>query len=145
MYRHILVPTDGSEGSERAIREAVNLAELTGGTVHGLYVIDTRDYNVLPESKWLTIEDEFTEEAERALGTIRKTAEAATVHVTTALARGVPAEEILDYVEENDVDLIVMGTHGRTGLNRVLVGSVTERVIRRATVPIHIVRLAEGE
>ncbi|MFB6085415.1 MAG: universal stress protein [Halodesulfurarchaeum sp.] len=145
MYRNILIPTDGSEGSTRAISEAVNLAELTGGTVHGLYVIDTRDYNVLPESKWLTIEDEFTEEAERALGTVRETAEEASVHVTTDIARGVPAEEILDYVDENDIDLIVMGTHGRTGLNRVLVGSVTERVIRRATVPIQIVRLEEGE
>ncbi|MFB6106575.1 MAG: universal stress protein [Halobacteriaceae archaeon] len=141
MYRTILVPTDGSDGAQRAIQEAVSLADLTGATVHGLYVVDTRDYNTLPESKWVSLQDELRAEGERALDAVQAAAEDADVAVETAVVRGVPHEEILDYAADHDADLLVMGTHGRTGFDHFLLGSVTEKVVRRSPVPVHVVRL----
>ena len=145
MYRHVLIPTDGSDGAQRAIREGVELAELTGATVHGLYVVDTRDYNTLPESKWLSLQDELEAAGDAAVATVRTEAEAAGVDVETAIARGVPHSVILDYVDANEIDLVVMGTHGRTGFNRFLLGSVTEKVIRSSAVPVHVVRIDEDD
>ena len=144
MYRDILIPTDGSEGARRAIREAVDLADLTGATLHGLAVVDTREYNTLPESKWARLRADLDAEREADAAVVREAAEAADVDVVTAVRRGVPHQEILSYVEETDCDLVVMGTHGRTGLDRMLLGSVTENVVRASRVPVHVVRIDGG-
>ncbi|MFB6178126.1 MAG: universal stress protein [Halorientalis sp.] len=140
MYDKILIPTDGSESARQAIREGTELAALTDAEIHGLYVVDTRDYNTLPEPKWVTLEDELEAEGETAVDLVQSEANAAGLDAVTAVTRGVPHESILEYAADNDVDLIVMSTHGRTGFDRFLVGSVTENVIRRATIPVHVVR-----
>ncbi|ELZ28725.1 UspA domain-containing protein [Halogeometricum pallidum JCM 14848] len=145
MYQQILIPTDGSAGATKAIHEGVRLADLTGATVHGLYVVDTRDYNTLPESKWLTLADELEAAGETALEAIQAEAEAVGVPSETAIRKGIPHEEILRYVGDHDIDLIVMGTHGRTGFNRFLIGSVTEKIIRQTPIPVHIVRINEDD
>jgi len=145
MYEHILIPTDGSDGARKAIREAVELADLTDATVHGLYVIDTRDYNTLPESKWLSLQDEFESAGETATAVVQSEADARDVDAVTSITRGVPHEEILQYTEDNDIDLVVMGTHGRSGFNRFLLGSVTEKVLRQSPVPVHVVRINEDD
>lgn len=103
MYNRILVPTDGSDGSQQTIDEAIALAELTGATIHGLYVIDTRDYSTLPESKWLTIEDELETEGTRTLDTLRQHADRVNIDVTTELARGIPSDEILTHADDRDL------------------------------------------
>ncbi|MFB6113908.1 MAG: universal stress protein [Halodesulfurarchaeum sp.] len=144
MYDHILVPTDGSEGNEQTIAEAIDLAGLTGATIHGLYVIDTRDYSTLPESKWITLEEELQSAGERALDEIRESGGEAGVDVTTNITRGIPHERIVEYADENDIDLVIMGTHGRTGLNRFLIGSVTEKVIRSSSVPVLVLRIQQS-
>lgn len=145
MYDHILVPTDGAPGNDVAVQEALDLAGLSGGTVHAQYVIDTRDYSTLPEAKWLTLESEFEEQGEAAVQEIADAAAARDVPAETVVERGLPHERILEYADENDVDVVVMGTHGRTGLNRFLIGSVTEKVIRSADVPVMVVRIAGGD
>jgi len=145
MYDTILIPTDGSDGARKAIREGVQLADLSGATIHGLYVIDTRDYNTLPESKWLSLQDEFESTGETATEVVQSKADARDVDAVTSITRGVPHEEILAYIENNDIDLVVMGTHGRSGFNRFLLGSVTEKVIRRSPIPVHIVRINDDE
>ena len=144
MYGRILVPTDGSDGSRRAIEEAVGMAELTGATLHGLYVVDTRDYNTLPESKWLDLEDELRAQGEDALDVVRDAAESG-VEVETRIERGIPHEEILAYAEAEGIDLVVMGTHGRTGLDRFLIGSVAEKVVRSADVPVLVINLGADQ
>ena len=63
------------------------------------------------------------------------------VTVVTAMRRGSPVDEILSYVEGEGMDVVVMGTHGRSGVSRFLLGSVAERVIRRSPVPVHVVRV----
>jgi len=143
MYERILVPTDGAPGTERAIEEALDLAELSEGTVHALYVVDTRDYSTLPESKWLALKSEFEERGETVVGEVADRAEARAVPVETAVERGLPHEAILQYADERDADVVVMGTHARTGLNRFLIGSVTEKIIRSAERPVLVVRLED--
>lgn len=141
MYERILVPTDGAASTELAIEEALDLAELSGGTVHALYVVDTRDYNTLPEAKWLDLASEFEDQGEQAVATVAERAEERGVPVETAVERGLPHESILAYAEQREMDAVVMGTHGRTGLNRFLIGSVTEKVIRSSDVPVLVVRI----
>ncbi|MFA9517001.1 universal stress protein [Halopenitus sp. H-Gu1] len=141
MYDQILVATDGSDGSTKAITEALGLADLSDATLHALYVVDTRDYSTLPESKWLTIEDQLTEQGERAVGAVEHLGTEGGVETVTAITRGIPHEEILAYVDQHAIDLIVIGTHGRTGLNHFLIGSVAEKVIRSADIPVHVVRI----
>lgn len=143
MYEDVLVATDGSDGVEAAVREAVDLADLSGARLHALYVVDDRHYNALPDSAWFTLEEAMEGEGEAAVAAVRERAEAAGVPVSTAVIRGVPHEEILAYADDPGVDAVVMGTHGRSGLDHVLLGSVTEKVIRRADVPVLVVRIED--
>ncbi len=75
MYDEILVPTDGSSEVADAIAEALDLAAFTGGSVHSVYVVDTRDYSTLSDAKWLTIERDRTEQGENAISDVRAAGE----------------------------------------------------------------------
>ncbi|XVH30542.1 universal stress protein [Haloferacaceae archaeon DSL9] len=138
-YEQILVPTDGSRGTERAVENALYLAELTDATIHALYVIDQRYPSV---SEWDVVVERLEAEGEAALEAIEMRARERGITVETHLRRGVPPEIILRFAEDREMDLIVMGTHGRTGFNRfVHAGSVTERVVRHAKCPVLTARL----
>ena len=143
MYQHILVPTDGSEAVESAIRQAIDLARDLDAHIHALYVVDTATATAVPETQWSTMEDVIADAGRRALEAVASEAEAAGVPVTTAIRHGSPHEQILAATEAEDIDLVVMGTHGRSGLDRVLLGSVTEKVIRRSNVPVLVTRITE--
>lgn len=151
MYDTILVPTDGSAAADRALGEAIDLASETGATLHVLYVVDTG------AAGWAGIgEEEFGIEVQQAIEYLQEEGEEATaaaleaaresdVEVVTAVEDGTPFRRIVAYAEEHDVDLVVMGTHGRTGLDRYLLGSTTERVVRRSPIPVLTVRYDENE
>ncbi|MFH5797546.1 universal stress protein [Haladaptatus sp. CMAA 1911] len=141
MYDEILVPTDGSAEIEDAIAEALDLAAFTGGRVHAVSVVDTREYSTLSDAKWLTIERDRAEGGEHAISTVRERANERGVPVETELLRGLPHEEILAYADDHGVDIIVMGTHGRSGFQHFLNGSVTEKVIRNTDLPVLVVRV----
>lgn len=120
MYDVVLFPTDGGPEAEAALEHAIDQAAGHGATLDVLLVGD----------------DETGESAvERAAAR----AESAGVEVNTAVIRGDPHEVIVDYVEDRDVDLVVMATHGRSGLDRLLAGSVTESVVRALAVPVLVV------
>lgn len=138
MYDEILLPTDGSAGVERAIEEAVGIAAATGARLHVLYVIEPLYWSEVNAERLL---DALEEEGERAAEAVAERAEAAGVAVATGIRRGYPSEAILEYADEEGIDLIVMGTHGRRGLSRMLLGSTTERVVRAAEVPVLTVRM----
>lgn len=150
MYERILVPTDGSETSRRALEEALALASESGGEIHALYVVDTST------AGWAGLGDEefgvevgrivdiLEADGEEAVAEAAAAGEAAGVTVVTAIEQGTPYRAILTYVDESDVDLLVMGTHGRRGLDRFILGSTTERVIRRSDIPVLTIRLPEG-
>jgi len=138
-YDRILVPTDGSEGVERAIHHAVEVAASNDAVLYGLYVLSTDAYAGLGmESSWESVDRLLREDAERAVARIREIAERtnATVPVETAVVEGKPSREIVHYAENEDCDLVVMGTHGRGGIDRLLLGSVAESVIRASSIPV---------
>lgn len=146
MYERILVPTDGSEEVEQAISYAIDLAAEQSATIHTVYVINTASYGSLPmETSWEGISDMFKNEGNRAIARVEELASEANVPVQGALLEGTPSREIVRYAEENNCDLVVIGTHGRGGIDRLLLGSVAERVVRTSPVPVLSIQVGDGE
>ena len=142
-YERILVPVDGSDASMVALDEAITLADRLGATIHGLYVVDPRQYHGFTTEDLVL--DALEREGEAALADLRERCDTHEVPVETAIEQGHPSAVICEYADANDVDRVVMATHGRRGLDRFLLGSVTERVVRRATVPVLTVRVPDED
>ncbi|KAA9396188.1 universal stress protein [Haloarcula sp. CBA1130] len=146
MFNSILVPTDGSEHATRAAEYGAALARAFSASLHVIAVIDTRTAGG-PFSRG-DLEDEtldrMTADAEETITAITDAVDVAG-EIQTAIRTGTPAEEICAYRDDHDVGLIAMGTHGRTGVGRYLAGSVTENVVRQATVPVFTVRASEQD
>lgn len=136
MYQNILLPTDGSERSREAIDPALPIASQFDATIHALSVAE-----MVQQKDQLRADAK--EEAERALDEVETQVTGENIDVTRAIRTGMPGEEILQYVDQNDVDMIIMGTQGKTGLNRVLLGSIAEKIIRESPVPVMTVRPTE--
>ena len=143
MYDRILLPTDGSTGTAHVALQAIDLAEQYGATIHVLHVIDTDMRSVLTEvgSGFDTLE----QRGENAVGTVERLGQSHGIEVETEIRNGDPAETILAVADELDADLIVCGTHGRSGVKRQLLGSVAERVVRHASQPVLTVQLPETD
>lgn len=141
MYDSVLVPTDGSDHARRAAEHGLRLARAFGATVHVVSAVDARAAAEATGGEDGAVLDRLTAEARAAVGAIE--AIAGEIAVETAVLDGEPSEAVLEYAAANGVDLLAMGTHGRTGIDRYIAGSVTERVLRRATVPVLTVRPAE--
>jgi nucleotide-binding universal stress UspA family protein len=142
MYDDILVPTDGSAGTEKALDHAVAAATAHEATVHSLYVVDRRLYRAAAAETTAEIKRSLEEEGEVALDDVRVRVEEEGRDCVTAVIDGIPHREILDYVDRAAVDLVVMGTHGRTGPERIAnLGSTTERVVEDGSVPVLVVNI----
>lgn len=144
MYDRILVPTDGSEGIRRVVDHATRLAAAHGSTLAVVYVVNTAAVANLPmETSWEGVSEMLREEGEGALEAAEDAAASVDpdVPVVRAMLEGNPAREIVGYADREGCDLICMGTHGRGGVSRLLLGSVAERVVRSATVPVLTVRV----
>jgi|AntDeeMinimDraft_6_1070357.scaffolds.fasta_scaffold01848_5 nucleotide-binding universal stress UspA family protein len=134
MYNKIFLPTDGSEHAEVALEHAIDLAQKYDAQLHVLYVVDVRansGFNMWPDmlEELQAVGKEVTQE-------IADKAEKSGIEVITEVKTGIPYKEINTYIRENDIDLITMGTRGKTGLDRILLGSVTEKIIRTSQVPV---------
>ena len=140
MYERILVPTDGSPEVDAVLDHAAGLAATHDADLHVLYVINTAGYAGLPGDGAVGgLSAMMNEQGETALD---RAAERVGDRLTErVLVEGTPSEEIIDYAEEADCDLVVMGTHGRGGIDRLLLGSVAERVVRTSPVPVLTVRV----
>ncbi len=136
-YDDLLIPTDGSEPAAAAVDHGLEIAGRTGARVHAVNVVDvgglgaTPDYTVPAE-----LLSELRSQGEAATEAVADRARDAGLEATTAVKEGHPARDIVQYADDNDVDLVAMGTAGRTGLNRYLLGSTTERVVRHAEQPV---------
>ncbi|WP_257300679.1 universal stress protein [Haloarchaeobius sp. FL176] len=143
MYDRILVPTDGSEGGERAVRHAIDLAVAHDATIYAVYVVDSASYGGVPmETAWEGLHEMLEHEGEAALDRVVEIAEESGVPVETALLEGTPAKQVVRHAESEECDLVVMGTHGRGGIDRLLLGSVAERVVRSSEVPVLTVQVS---
>jgi nucleotide-binding universal stress UspA family protein len=141
-YTDILVPTDGSKGAEAAIGPAVDIASTYDARMHALSVVDTMAMGFDVRSS--TLLETLEASARSAVETIEEHATEASVSaVETAIERGTPYRGIRSYVDDHDVDLVVMGTHGHSGVARYLLGSVTEKTVRTSPVPVLTVRQPE--
>lgn len=145
MYRTILVPTDGSVPARTALDRAIELARTYDATLRVVSVVDIGDAAVLsPETASVDgLRQSLRGRAEQVVGDAVERAEEAGVRAESEIRVGIPHVEILDAAEDADADLVVMGTHGRRGLKRALIGSVTERVVRRSDAPVLTVRAEE--
>ncbi|WP_418282259.1 universal stress protein [Halorubrum sp. DTA98] len=139
MYDEILVPTDGSPASDAAIDHAIDLADRYDARLHALYVVDGAAYSTLEAGSEIVIEA-LESEGKEATERVASAATDAGVDSVTSVTSGTAYRSIIDYADEYDIDMIVMGTHGRKGIDRYLLGSVTERVVRTSDVPVLTVR-----
>lgn len=147
MYRRILMPTDGSACAQQAIDQGLELAQMLGAHVTFLHVLEnplTVAY-AAPEAMAYSSElhEGLRESAEQVLAEAKAQAERAGVEADTRLVEDRdPAEAIQDV--EDDYDLVVMGTHGRRGVNRWMFGSVAEGAVRRSSKPFLLIRSQEA-
>jgi nucleotide-binding universal stress UspA family protein len=148
--RRILVPTDFSEHSRQALERALELAERMGASIDLLHVWDPPGHlepytvDLLPESPGGGLETQGLAQAGRLLNAWSEQYGSRSVPLHVHLARGPAAETILLFAT-NGYDLLVMGTHGRTGLARLMMGSVAQKVARRAPCPVMTVHASEHE
>jgi nucleotide-binding universal stress UspA family protein len=143
MFDTIVIATDGSQSVQRAVDVALDVARRFEADVHAITVVDTDEIDSSPDRLQEEMEDALREQAEEALSTVRASTD---LDLTTAVQVGRPAVEIREYAEANDADLVAMGTRGRHGENRFLLGSVAERIVRSCPMPVLTVRqLAEDE
>ncbi|CAN7369076.1 universal stress protein [Acidovorax sp. LjRoot129] len=144
MFKHILVPVDGSDTSMQAVSKAAALAKTFGSTVTAVYVVDPYPFTgvgadfAYGQAQYINA---ATAEANSALEVTRKAMTEAGVPVTTMVGEGHAVHEgILRALETTGADLIVMGSHGRRGLEKLVLGSVTQRVLAAVHIPVLVVR-----
>lgn len=146
MYDSVLVPTDGSEGTDRTLDHAISVATDNDARLYVLSVIDKRIYLAADKEDQDDVLATLTEDAETAVEEAGQRARETGLDVVTEVRDGIPYREILRYIDDVGIDLVAIGTHGRTGRDRLAnMGSVTERVVKNAPVPVLVVNIGEAE
>ena len=137
-----MVPTDGSEYTNSAIDKALELAKVVGGRITALYVLDQTMISNMPVDVAVrNIHDALEKEGDDAVRYVRERAESMGIPVKVLVKEGVPVNVIVD--ESSNYDVIVMGTLGRTGVSKFLMGSVAEKVVRASRCPVMVVKAKE--
>jgi nucleotide-binding universal stress UspA family protein len=142
--KKILFPTDFSEGSSNALDYAIDMAKRYGAKlylVHVLYDIGKAAGWYVPHPSMDEMYKDIEKSAEKELGRFGLEESRSLKGVERTVLKGVPHTEIVKFAKENKVDLIIMGTHGRKGMGRVLFGSTASQVVRYAPCPVFAVRL----
>ncbi len=143
----ILFPTDFTEGALAALPYAADLAKSYGAKLYLLHVIYDMSAATglqVPQVSFNAMYEDIQKGAEKEIGNFAAVVGIELKNVETQVLRGVPYEEILTFARENGVDLIIMGTHGRSGFDRVIFGSTAEKVVRNSECPVLTVRSQKG-
>ena len=147
MFRHILLPTDGSAVANKAVKAGLKLARELGARVTGYYAVERVPAPMyaegyIPDARTLALWDRGAREhGEKQIAAMAKLAKAARVRFRGVSAKAAtPADGIVRAARRNGCDAIFMASHGRSGIARLVMGSVTERVIRTASVPVIVYR-----
>jgi nucleotide-binding universal stress UspA family protein len=140
-FGSLLLPTDGSDPAEAAARRGFDLAAQIDATVH---VFSVADSSIATSATYVgdssRIREQLRDGAETNVTTVEEDARERDLDVVTAVREGIPSKEIVEYTVENGIDGIVMGTHGRGGFGRMVIGSVADKVVRTSPVPVLTVR-----
>jgi len=137
MYENVLVPTDGSDHADRGVEHALDLAAAHGARLHVLFVVDETTHGTTPAlSSYEAFLEDVSEQAEEIAEEVVEDATERGVDATMSVRRGVPHEVILRYADDEDIDIVVMGKRGATGVEAPHLGSVTNRVLRGASIPV---------
>jgi nucleotide-binding universal stress UspA family protein len=137
----ILVPVDFSDSSSHALRHATNLAQQSGGSLIMVHVVPA-DYGLLGigREEWADLDRSLQRQAANRLRDFADANVPGNVETTLEVRIGQPAEEIVAAANESKCDLVVLSTHGRSGLDRLLIGSVADRVARLSPCPVFLMR-----
>ena len=147
MYNKVLLATDGSKQAEKAGEYALSTADFIGGEIIVLYVIDTYYLNALPQPDLRgQLDKELREEGKKAVEDFREKLEdtqcagkCTNVNLTTMIKEGKPADVILKTIDDEGIDVVVIGKSGKHGLEKFLLGSTAEKVVRGAKIPVQVI------
>jgi nucleotide-binding universal stress UspA family protein len=140
LFKKIVIATDGSKRTQNAVETGLEIARVHQSKVHAVYVVDTVTFTSVPmDVTWENMYQLLKEEGEEAVGRVKAAAPAG-VEVETHVLEGNPALEITKFAKDNDCDLLVVGTLGKSGIDRILLGSVAEKVVRIAPCPVLVIR-----
>ncbi len=135
-----MIATDGSVCSRLAANNGIELARLIGGTVYAVYVVSTDYFSSRAlDFEWGRMREALRKEGIKAVNYIKGIGEMEGVNVESVLLEGHPANELIRYAEEEGMDIVIVGTLGKTGLDRLLLGSVAENLVRHSKVPVMVV------
>ncbi|MDN7023316.1 universal stress protein [Methanoculleus sp. FWC-SCC1] len=141
MVRKILIAVDGSEPAGRALAKAIEEAKVWGAELHALYVVESGLFSSLPMDNTLEIMYSLLQkEGEDLLNESQEKSTAAGVSLNTHIRQGHAGSEIIALAEELAVDLILLGSHGKSEVDRLLLGSVTDYVVRHSSITTMVVR-----
>ena len=141
MFGTVLAALDGSPRSEVALAKAIDEARLWKASLHAVYVIETGLFSSIPlDNTWEVIFGLLESQGKEALKAAEQKAAAAGVTITTHLAQGHAGNEILSLAKKVGADLVVVGSHGKTNLDRLLLGSVSSHVVKYSTITTLVVR-----
>jgi len=144
MYQRILVPTDGSDLTQKAVASAISLAKSLGATLNTLSVKEPFPYSAISEMQPVPPQEFFDAQeriAAERVNTVRAACKAAALACEAHTIEAVhPWEAIIEHAKTNACDLIVMSSHGRRGVTALLLGSETQKVLTHSTIPVLVVR-----
>ena len=140
MYKKILVPTDGSEFAQKAEKHALFLAKTTGADIYALSVTENNFVNGLPlDDEVYQLNQLLKQRSEENVGEFENMDEASDVTFHSIIKEGSPAKSILEVAKEEDIDLIVIGSSGKSGFDRFIMGSVAEKVVNAAKCAVLVI------
>jgi nucleotide-binding universal stress UspA family protein len=144
IVQHVLVPMDFSATADRALAYAIALGQQLHARLTLLHVLDMTPVTMdeMPPGMTATYLDDLETDAQHLLQASRERVQRAGLQGESLLVQGTPTQTIVDTAGEQEVDLIIMGTHGRTGLAHVFLGSVAEHVVRHGPCPVLVIRRA---
>ena len=148
VYKKIMIATDGSELVRKAVDSAIEIAKLSEAHLYAIYVIALGGYSITPyiDAEWeKAMKEHLRQEGQEATAYVENAGRAANVEVESIILEGSPAVEIIDFAEKNDIDLIVMGSHGKSAIQRFLIGSVAEKVVKHSKIAVLVVRKETAE
>ncbi|NTU90690.1 MAG: universal stress protein [Chlorobiaceae bacterium] len=143
--KSILCPLDFSDASKNAFRYACEFAKSMGSKIHLLHIVEPRPMAADMSLAYIPVEEDLEKAAREDIEPLVADARAKGIDVQADVMIGIPVDVILQQITEFDVSLLIMGSHGKTGLSRLLMGSVAEGVVRKAGIPVLIVKAEEKE